>query len=231
MPRHRLSLKRALLEIGLPGNFSVRSQEAYDEAMERWKKLVVAARRSNCDDRAAFLSQCKSVIKKRHESAKSRICPRCGEGKSQEAEHCNVCYRILFYSDAIDYTEPTMHEIESSLILVPDVARRRGALTEALLKLAKGKIGDSFVSDKTASSITLAAKMQGGQVICRIANPEEKDPKKRKYRVWRSDGLSMEEVNTIIRKRMEGQPVPESKEWVPMKTEEARNIKGRTPKK
>jgi hypothetical protein len=119
----------------------------------------------------------------------------------------------------------SLHKVESganALIDVPIIhgSNGRGALADAIKQLACGQIGDSFVTNRNPSTVVRLVKIQGGGIIFRVLDPNEKDYKKKRYRVWRSDDLSMDEVNEVIRKRRIGETVPKPKIWVPMTSEQ-----------
>lgn len=215
----RFTFKHAKKLCALDDNFEITSDETFNFAMKVWKEKTVAARNANDDALAAELSQCKELFKRRHTNRVLRVCPKCGGSKSTHAMNCSVCARReRFYPNEIPSTSVVMkeHEIEEGLVIIGPRCHQTGVLTSIIRKLASsGNVGDSFITDKQSTSIKNVARMAGMEVIVRIANPEEKDKKKRRYRVWRSDGKSMEEVNEIIRKRMAGETVPPSPPCVP----------------
>lgn len=118
-----------------------------------------------------------------------------------------------------------LYKIESSIII--PVERGDGALTTAMEMLAKGHIGDSFISDKTNSSINNVAKIYGGRgkIACKSVNPEEKDRHKKRYRVWRTDGKTLYEVNEIIQKRTRGEDITKPEPWTPLPACEVEKLK------
>jgi hypothetical protein len=204
---------------GLDHDFEIRSEEDYNFALRVWKEKTVAARQANNDELAAMLSQAKQVFKRRYTRLVSIHCPTCGNSKSQYAYQCHMCARInRYYHNQVPQSSIVMkeHEIEEAVVLIPPRLHATGVLTGVLRKLATtGKIGDSFVTDKQPTSVKNIARSLGMEVTVRIANLEEHDKKKRRWRVWRTDGLEMEAVNEIIRKRLAGEPVLESKPCVP----------------
>lgn len=217
----------ALKELGFQPTFDLKSKEEFNKVMVVWKELTVEARRRNDEGRAAVLSLCKALIQKRHGVRQSKICPGCGQGKSAAALLCQVCSRASHYARKIEHNGTPMHTIET-LVPIPDVHTRQSELDKALKLLSIGHIGDSFISDKCASTIAYRARLIGGTVTCRKANPEEKDPDKYLYRVWRVDGLEMSEVNEIIKKRLAGEDIPKPAAWVlpsPTELEELKRIK------
>lgn len=215
----RLTFPKAKRLCGLDETFEIRSEEDYNFALRVWKDQTVVARQANDDDLAAELSQCKQLFKRRYSNRIARKCPRCGDSKSAYADHCQTCSITYRYYDHRLHTHSvTMkeHEIEEGLVIIGPRCHQTGVLTSIIRKVATtGQVGDSFVTDKPSTSIKNVARMQGMEVIVRIANPEEKDLKKRRYRVWRSDGLEMEQVNEVIRKRMAKEEVPPAKPCVP----------------
>lgn len=228
----RFTFPRAKDLCGLPDDFEIKNNEAYEFAMKCWKEKTVSARNANNMELAAELSQAKQLFKRRHTNRVLRICPDCGESKSLHAQRCAICSRReRFYHNEIPSSSVIMkeHEIEEGLVIIGPRCHQTGVLTAIIRKLATtGKVGDSFITDKQSTSIKNVARMAGMEVIVRIANPEEHDKKKRRYRVWRSDGMDMDELNEIIRKRLAGEAVPESKPCTPMTPEQ---LAKRHPKK
>lgn len=214
----RLNFPKAKKLCGLDETFEIRSEEDYNFALRVWRDLTVEARRQNNDDRAAELSQCKQLFKRRYTNRVSRKCPTCGEAKSTHADHCQPCsvtYR--YYHNQLHTHSVVMkeHEIESGLVLIP-VRYSKGVLTGICQKLAtEGQVGDSFLTDKQPTSVKNISRMMGLQVTIRIANPDEKDMKKRRWRVWRTDGLDWPLVNERIQARLAGKVVPPSPPCVP----------------
>lgn len=216
----RLTFAQAKKLCGLPAEFELKRQEDFERAIAAWKEKTVAARNGDRDNEAADLSQCKELFKKRWSARQSRICPRCGDFKSAHAVHCGTCARAEknHHNEMNETTvELKQHELELGTILVPPRATKSGPLTTVMQKLAlEGQIGDSFVTCKPPTSVSAVARSLGLSVITRTANPEVKDKSKRLYRIWRCDGLDMEAVNQIIRKRLAGEPVPPPKPCVPL---------------
>lgn len=214
----RLTFNKAKQRLGLPPDFEVADQACMDAALKLWKDKTIVARRANEDNLAAELSEAKMVLCKRYERRKSRFCPDCGQAKSFHSQRCSLCARSArFPADekvnpvSVKVIPMKEHEIEESLVIIGPRCHQTGVLTSIIRKLATtGNVGDSFVTDKQSTSIKNVARMAGMEVIVRIANPEEKDLKKRRYRVWRSDGKTLEEVNALIQKRRAGETVPPS---------------------
>lgn len=215
----RLRFPTAKKLCGLDKQFEIKTRSDYDFALRFWRERTVAARRANDDGTAAVLSECKQIFKHRYERLVSNKCPDCGEVKSLYSMRCNMCARIYrFYRHNIPNQSAIMktHEIEEGLVIVPPITHCVGELTAICRKLAlTGQIGDSFVTPKVPSSINNICRGLGMDVIVRIANTDEKDKKKRIYRVWRADGLDMNGVNEVLRKRLAKEPVPPAKPCVP----------------
>jgi hypothetical protein len=212
----RWNIRRAVSYLGLDPAFKVRTDEDMNLVMAVWKERTVLARKTNNDEEAKTLSLCKELVKRWYNCRTSRKCPKCGEAKSTHAYECRRCsYFTRHHSHSMSETTVKDYEIVATALVTPR-NHITGELTLALRQLVDGQVGDSFVTPKQPTSIKLQAKMLGLEVMCRIANPAERDPKKRKYRVWRSDGLEDTKVNEIIQKRMKGEPVPKPKDCVPL---------------
>lgn len=215
----RWTFPKARRTCGLDETFEIRSEEDYHFAIRVWRDLTVQARRANDDNRAAELSAAKEVFKKRYNRLFSIHCPRCGEVKSHGAVHCQLCsHTVRYHNNEIWVRSVNMkeHEIEEAPVLIPPRMWSTGVLTGICRKMATtGQVGDSFITNKQPTSVKNVCRMMGMEVTIRIANIEEKDPKKRRWRVWRTDGKDMEEVNELIRKRLAGEPVPPSQPCKP----------------
>lgn len=226
----RFTFARAKELVGLPSDFELRSEETYAHALACWKERTIAARREGRDADAAELSRAKECFKARHHRRVSRIC-KCGEAKNPHAEFCQVCSRTNRYyrNQVMEHTEThvELNAMEPTLVPVPERSTRAGKMRLMCQQLATtGQVGDSFVTDKPPASVSTVARTLGMKIIFRLVNPQEKDAK-RLYRVWRSDGKSMEELNDIIRRRLAGEAVPLSEPCVPMTAEEIAVSKGR----
>jgi hypothetical protein len=215
----RLNFKKAKKLCGLDDKFEIRSTEQFEFAMTAWKALTVQARTEGNDALAADLSQCKEIFKRRHHNRVVRRCPVCGDFKNPYADHCNTCSRNKrYYRNVMNETSvlPKEHVIENGVVLIGPRCHTTGILTQTLRKMADDSpVGDSFITDKQPASVKNIARLIGLQIMIRIANPQEKDLKKRRWRVWRTDGLPMEDVNKIIKDRMGGKPAPAVKICVP----------------
>lgn len=215
----RLYFRHAKELCGLPSDFEIKTEEDYHFAVRCWRDKVVEARRRNDDAHAALLSQCKEVFKKRHTRLVSFRCPDCENAKSRHAMRCHICsHRNRWHKNELNPHSIIMkeHEIEEGLVVIPPRTHSTGVLTAVCRKMAhSGQVGDSFITDKQPTSIKNVARMMGLDVVIRMANPEEKDKKKRRYRVWRADGLDMDGVNEIIRRRMAGEAIEPAKPCVP----------------
>lgn len=215
----RLTFPKAKKLCGLDEAFEIRSEEDYNFALRVWRDQTIEARRRNDDNHAAELSQCKQLFKRRYNNRVMRKCPTCGEAKSAHADHCQPCsitYR--FYHNQLHTHSIVMkeHEIEEALAIIPPRHHATGVLAAICRKLATtGQVGDSFITDKQPTTVKSMARLVGMEVTVRIANLDERDLKKRRWRVWRTDGKEMEEVNEIIKLRMAGEPVPPSPPCVP----------------
>ena len=229
----RLTFPKAKKLCGLDETFEIRSEDDYNFALRVWRDQTVEARRQNNDDLAADLSQCKQLFKRRYNNRVMRKCPTCGEAKSTHADHCQPCsvtYR--FYHNQLHTHSVVMkeHELESGLVLIP-LHYSKGVLTGICQKMAtEGQVGDSFLTDKQPTSVKNIARTMGLQVTIRIANSEEKDMKKRRWRVWRTDGLEWPQVNERIKARLEGKAVPPSPPCVPPSPDTLPHRKAGRPK-
>lgn len=222
----RWTQKSALEYLGLNPFLDPREDANFVLIMKRWKDLTVEARRTENMAEAAKLSEVKNIIKAVHQREKNSICPDCGNRKSSKCARCNTCdKRHRFYPKTLKESQnmsdiSNLNKVEKALSLIPDVPRKTSALMMALTELSKGQIGDSFVTHKPANSVLQQARYAGGIVTCRLINQGETERKKRRYRVWRTDGKSMEEVNEIISRRMAGEVIPKPPEWVRPSKEE-----------
>jgi hypothetical protein len=121
----------------------------------------------------------------------------------------------------------TEFEVEPVPVVVPHALKGKNSLlSDALDRLCAGQVGDSFVARRPPSSVALSAKMRGLKVICRCVTPDEKDYKKRAYRVWRSDGHDMDTLNRLIQRRLNGETV-RTEPVVPMDPDALRAMKDR----
>ena len=78
----------------------------------------------------------------------------------------------------------------------------RCELARVCRKLAtEGSVGDSFVSDKQTSRIREVAWRVGMKVIIRAEGYMDGPGQRKRYRVWRSDGLSESDLNAVIQSR------------------------------
>lgn len=213
----RLSFPVAKRLCGLADTFEIKSEDDFHFAVRVWKEQTVDARRKNDDIRAAELSQCKELFKRRYTNRVSRICPQCGDGKHSTAKHCQPCsLNFRFYRHTLDTIVMKEHEIEEVLVPVGPRCHQTGVLTSIIRKLATtGQVGDSFITNKQPTTVKNVARMSGMEITVRIANTDEKDLKKRRWRVWRTDGLDMDAVNERIKARLAGETVPPSPPCTP----------------
>lgn len=226
----RWTFRMAKQLVGLPEDFEIKSEETLEFALSCWKEETVKARNAGLDDIAADLSQAKEVFKKRYTWRVNRRCPDCERPKSAHAMRCQVCSRSnRFFKDKIMTQTPIKeHELEVTPVVIPPRTLPSGELTKIMRKLAnEGKTGDSFVTGKHSTVVKAVGRILGLDVICRLVNADERDPKKRKYRVWRADGLEMEAVNKIIVDRLAGKPVPPTPPCHPPTPEELQKLKAR----
>lgn len=212
-----MTFRRAKLLCGLPDDFFLRNELDYTQAINFWRAKTVEARKNGNDNHAAVLSQCKQIFKERHAARQSKICPDCGGAKSANGVRCQSCsFRWRFYKNQLNENNSMKeYEVVLGTTLIPPRTTYTGILTCTLRKLTEGQVGDSFVTKKHSCVVKAAARNLGLEVICRCINPEERDKAKRMYGVWRSDGMTMEQVNEIIQKRLKGEAVPPPKPCVP----------------
>jgi len=119
------------------------------------------------------------------------------------------------------------YQIETTPVIVPHALK--GGFSQmrlALEALVAGKIGDSFVAQKPPGTVLFAARVLGLKLIYRCVTPEEKVYKKRKFRYWRCDGKTMDELNAIILKRQKGEEV-KSDPVIPPSEEALEKLKAR----
>ena len=224
----RLSFADAKRLCGISSLQRLDTDDDYAAVNAAWKSRMVAARNAGDEEEAKVLSQAHQVFKRRYISAVSRVCPDCGQSKSLFAMRCGRCSRIYrFYRHMIPQPVLKDYELEQAAVPVPPRKHMPGKLAIAMLKLSNSQVGDSFVCGNASATIKNAAAAVGLQVIVRIANVEETDKKKRKFRVWRSDGLESEAVNEVIEKRRKGEVVPPPEKCVPLSTEEQRKRRHR----
>ncbi len=214
----RLTFRRAKQLVGLDENFEICTDERYEQATKLVVEKIVEARRTGNDSLAADLSAAKALFKKLNAARTDRHCPICGGMKSRKSLHCQTCANTVRY-----YPNSLMQPVEEKEFVIEHVHlvtrehRPTAKLTITMAKLAdEGQVGDSFiVCGKPVTTIKGVARMLGLEVMCRKLNPGEKDQKKIRVRVWRSDGLDEDAVNDIINKRIAGQTVPPPKKCVP----------------
>jgi hypothetical protein len=225
MPRKRYSVKDALTVLGLPTTLDMRNEDQYKKAHAVWLELTVVARRNGDDTKAATLSEASAKIKQRF-NTRHRKCGICG--KICIGNYCGMHARtVRHYSSNVEPMNNTeLYKIET-VEMVPNV--RTSQLNRTMEQLAKGYVGDSFITDKCPTTIHMAARIIGGsgKIIARIINPEEKDKNKLRWRVWRTDGMSYWDVNEVIRKRREGTDRTKPAPWPPLGEAEKEALKNK----
>ena len=198
-------LNGALAVLGFAPEFVIRSPTDFVVAHAVWKDRVVAARRSGNIPLETVLNSAYAIIKPHRE----RYCPICGSRKGHTGRLCGMCHRRRStFGDNIMANSFTEFQLEQTPVIVPPALKGANSqLALALDKLCHGQVGDSFIARRQPSAIAFAAKVHGLKVICRCVTPDEKDYKKRAYRVWRSDGHNMDELNRLIQRRLNGETV------------------------
>jgi len=217
-------LAAALATLGFAPEFELRNPVDFRVAHGVWKDRVVAARRAG-DGALERALNCAYAVIKPHGR---KYCPVCGRRKGRCSNRCAMCHRRrATFGDNIMNNQFTEFEIEHAPVVVPPALKGANSqLSIALEALCRGQVGDSFIARRQPSAIALSAKMHGLKVICRCVTPDEKDYKKRAYRVWRSDGYDMDDLNRLIQKRLNGESV-KTEPITPMDPETVRAMKQR----
>lgn len=96
-----------------------------------------------------------------------------------------------------DWPAETFKQVVDDAVLIPSRYHNKQTVALHLLQ----QIGQSFPIIHSKSAVQKAAERMGLKVLIRADNPQEKDKKKRRYRVWRTDGLPWRKVNQIITQR------------------------------
>lgn len=97
----QLTLRRAVMLVGLPGDFKLRNEDDAKIALAHWKSATVEARRAGDDNRAAELSQAKEVFKLRINHSAIRRCA-CGGVKAALSVRCRICaWRERYYKNIL----------------------------------------------------------------------------------------------------------------------------------
>jgi len=196
MNRARLDLKAALRTCEMPDGFTVSSQDDIKEVHEKWRHLLVAARRAGNMERAADLSNAWALVKRQRD----RWCP-CGRMKSRGARLCATCLVLHKNGRAMGVPEFCVGVVSDGVLIE---STKRSKLYDALNKL--DAVGKSVVLDSKCETIRAAACKLGVKV--KIYQMQDENGVKTKFfRVWRTDGLSIEDVNAAILKRNPG-PIP-----------------------
>ena len=183
-------------------DFQLKTQADYDRLMDIWREKTIEARHNCNDELAAQLSQCKEAIKVKWGIYKGVHCPRCGKLKRKHTAHCEDCAELLTGTNGAPPEEPTdLYQVIDSAYVVSLGRPSAGLLTQALRKLVK--VGDSFLTDKCTASVKNAAKSLKIQVLCYRVTPRGIKKPHARFRVWRSDGLKPNEINKIIKERLD----------------------------
>ncbi len=198
-----MNYEMALKKLNLIG-FKLETEEDYARIMDIWRDATVKAREVKNDVLAADLSQVKEAIKGKWDTYKECTCPRCNKQKSPKTDYCADCLRTLKGDKHFLVNGgPAMYEVRDDVFVTMAAHgdSGRGELTEAMRKLIQ--VGDSFLTNKSPTSVKNVSKNVGIETICRKQNPGEKNKTKLRYRVWRSDGLSATDVNRAIKQRVD----------------------------
>jgi len=194
-----MTLIRACNLVGLP-NLVVDSKEAIAEFHNKWRVLVVNARERNDDQTAAVLSEAWAFVKKRQR----KYC-ECGAQKSPSATSCPMCARVIKKEKRNNMKKPEMPEIPGMItgvvedcVPIPARTGRPGAVLEQLSKLER--VGQSVVIRCCYMSAAKAASTL--KMKCSTHVIKDADGNKTGYtRIWRTDGMTLDEVNKIIAER------------------------------
>jgi hypothetical protein len=188
-----MKLQEALRVIGMPPEFRMNDRGEYETVMARWTQEIRLARDAVGDGvnddgtRARELSQAKEVVKARAK----KFCG-CGRRKSVTAECCPEC-RLQKYGASLGPAEvrfrPEVSGPAEDTILIPV---KTGAVQTLLQKLEK--TGDSVEVKAARPTIQQIAHRLGMACVTREVS-------RGVFRVWRTDGKSIVEVNALIRER------------------------------
>jgi hypothetical protein len=208
--RRSVTIHDAKRRLGFDDAFKLRTKADWDTVQAVAKDKIVEARRSSDDAKAAGISEARAILKKHF--GQGRVCPTCGTPKDSLAYECRLCsHQRRYYPKTLPLMKPNKEFDFSSTRLIPK-RPNRSELAKALRKLVAGQVGDSFTTHKLSRSVKMAADAMGLEVLTACISGDEK---KKEICVWRSDGLTSDEVNEIIQRRMAGLPVPDPKPCMP----------------
>lgn len=210
-----MTIVEALKLSGLAENFKLDSAQNHEIFLQSNKRHIVEARRMadalriagnkegerKWEFEAARISEARERLRKIWPKKQKRTCG-CGRGKTEHQDKCRICRRVgLTLSEqrfATAQIETLVGKVEDGVTIDDEQACRQNPLRDAMLGLKE--VGMSFVTTCFHSTIMRAQKRHDVKVIVRqIA--VNRATKRRTYRVWRSDGLSWEEINRIIEQR------------------------------
>lgn len=186
--------------LGLPGDFTL-DKAGTEVAYAKCKALMIEARRNNDDEAAKLLSQCRNWIRRKM----SDYC-HCGHMKQRHSSACADCIRAevargKFGTNMKEPKEPTYEigVIEPTLHVVPG---QRGSVVLNQLRefQVHSKVADSIVLEASREVIRCYCDKLSFKMIVRKLEVEGKVM----CRVWNSEGHSVEELNVIIKQRLEG---------------------------
>lgn len=180
--------KRTAEMLGLPTGVDVGKKEWNEAGMRAVRERMV--RSQGDEEELKKLSQVKEYLKR----LRRRICV-CGKRKSVNGERCPECAMAEGRVRGVGNSEE-VPVIERGVMI-------GGRQMPTALSLAMGglkEVGESFEIQRSLSAIRNEARRSGVGVITRRMSRAGEVPR---YRVWRSDGKTREEVNQIIRERLE----------------------------
>jgi hypothetical protein len=177
-------MKRALAVFGMPLDFDLTDPDAKEDAHQVWKSKMVSAREANDDDLAKELSAAWNAVK----SYNQRWCA-CGKKKSTKDSQCWECLnkqgktRPPVDAGPVEYNVPCDRSRKSSLLM---------GQVKAL-----DRVGASRTIHASDMGIRWAADKLDMQVFIQPVNGH-KGNTKGWFRVWRTEGLPLNEVNKAI---------------------------------
>jgi hypothetical protein len=207
-----MTVTEALDLLHLPSDFEIVDKSDLDEALLHWRVSTVRARDEKDDETSKVLSEAKEVLKSYYNG---RYCPGldhpCGRVKRKEAPYCPLCRRAkaaaavgrlssttkttngatMTPPGAAKSLQKDWNQQPSEIVEIPPT-KRHSPIRALLSTLAKP--GDSiWMPCRTAHTIKQRAKALELIVMYMKEGIG--------YRVWRTDGKSIEEINEIIRQR------------------------------